>query len=867
MPFSTALLVTMNRVSALRAVAAAFLWLIVACGAATFAFFFAVTPTRWNSVRATELITWRNTQILQYKFVNSTTGRTTALLSGSVSFMLIWQSCGTLAVALAASGLHWLLTTSSPASSPSSPPSSVASNVPAPQSRSNKRRFMTPLALAKKSVLKARRLLRTQVPPRGLWRALLGPEGLSLLDLLLILLWFGLHAMWMYEMTMRVLDNRRTAPPPPKAVVRSPPPPVAAASNAVMPANATVRISPPPANRPPPTATKVPFPPPPPPARVLRPLPRVVQTSVAQYFGWIVRLDMWLLFYPLPRCNFLGWLLGSEFAAMLKYHRWLGHGTLIITTLHGIMYLAIWARDGIMASNLTWNMSGGVNNVAGLVALAGGWLLWITSIPLIRRRLFNLFYASHITGAVVFFLFSFMHRKDVATWMLPGIFLYLLDVVLRTIQQNFNSTQLSVVTADPSSAAPSSSTSLAALSPEGNILTLSLACHESLTWVGSEIVFLNVPAVSWWQWQPFTIASCPATLDEGCGGGERRMVLHIKKCGRWTQRLIHRLATDPTPVQLYVSGPYDTANRKWMQGSDRSVFIAGGIGVTPVLGMLQELIAVRRRTSHLQPSNGSNGRVNFIWICRTREELSIMPPEILQEASRKDKSSWLNLQLYLTAPAATSDSVTAGGEHGDVRPGCGWASTAKAMTAVRIGCLGGAAAADNKGSVPSGTPRARPLSHPYSFGPLMWAAALLLCFGGGFTGLICAQSYEAHMARTVKTRSDFVYVGMLQFSALGIGAALPPAILMLVAHMYRRFNAMFSHKRSTAQNKAAAAASSASDSSSCPSSSTSGDVVLPKAPAAAAAAHVPSRPAAGTISLIASSSAATTAATPAAGAA
>ena len=34
---------------------------------------------------------------------------------------------------------------------------------------------------------------------------------------------------------------------------------------------------------------------------------------------------------------------------------------------------------------LNWGMGAGVNRLAGLISLCGGWLLWITCIPIIRR--------------------------------------------------------------------------------------------------------------------------------------------------------------------------------------------------------------------------------------------------------------------------------------------------------------------------------------------------------------------------------------------------------------------------------------------------------------------------------------------------
>ncbi len=44
----------------------------------------------------------------------------------------------------------------------------------------------------------------------------------------------------------------------------------------------------------------------------------------------------------------------------------------------------------------------------------------------------------------------------------------------------------------------------------------------------------------------------------------------------------------------------------------------------------------------------------------------------------------------------------------------------------------------------------RPLAHPYiAGGPLVWAAAVVLCFAGGFGGLITAQvgAYLAVLTR------------------------------------------------------------------------------------------------------------------------
>ncbi|GLC43534.1 hypothetical protein PLESTM_001483800 [Pleodorina starrii] len=776
------------------------MWALVIGGATTFSFFFIMTPTRWFYVNAHDFIAWRNGLVLQYDFANATTGKATPLLSATNSFILIWQWCGTLAAALGSAGLLWAYSSNSmmkPAAdlTTTEHPAAGAACAAAARNKAARRGRRPVATCVAKAASRVRRLLRWQLPPRGLWRAVLGPDGLSLLDLILILLWFGLHIMWLTDMTFRVLDTRRmpaatkavttksntttaiTANSTGTAALNSSPLPAANTSSAaeVNATRAAARLrsllaanstnsnagNSSGSNGTSTTNAKTTT------TTTVKPLPREVQGSLAKYTGFVGNLDLLLLFFPLPRCNFLHWLLNSDFPAMVKYHRWLGHGTLLMYSLHGVIYMAIWKADGTFSANMQWAMGSYVNNVAGLIALISGWVLWITSIPYIRRHFFNLFYSCHITGTVVFMLFAFMHRKDIMGWVLPGVFLYLLDCVLRTLQQAFNWTRVSAeATAAPGAAA------VASLSPHNSVLTLTIQCDKSLSWAGLDIVFLNVPEISWWQWHPFTLATSSA-------GGDTKMVLHIKTYSHWTQRLVSRLATDATPLKLYVSGPYHGAHRKWITNFDRHIFVAGGIGVTPPMGLLEDLIA-RRKAVAAATGCHPPGRVSLIWISRSRDELGTLPYDILQEAARDGPNAWLDLQLYLTSEEEEENVVIgnkAAASSGSSGSGNSTAVTVPVNYLVPITTN---VADDQAGRI------ARPLSHDYMFSPLLWAAAVVLCFGGGFAGFICAQAYEAHISRIVAVRKDYTHVGMLQFAALGLGASLPPALLMLAAHLFIR---------------------------------------------------------------------------------
>ncbi|KAG2497350.1 hypothetical protein HYH03_004511 [Edaphochlamys debaryana] len=127
-----------------------------------------------------------------------------------------------------------------------------------------------------------------------------------------------------------------------------------------------------------------------------------------KYTAWVGRIDTLLLFFPLPRCNFVGWLLGRRFPELIKYHRWMGHGTLVVYSIHGIGLMALWSAEGILGEKLRWNSGLPYNPVAGLVSMCGGWLLWITCLPYIRRQMYALFYFCHMLGVVILLLFGFM---------------------------------------------------------------------------------------------------------------------------------------------------------------------------------------------------------------------------------------------------------------------------------------------------------------------------------------------------------------------------------------------------------------------------------------------------------------------------
>lgn len=80
-----------------------------------------------------------------------------------------------------------------------------------------------------------------------------------------------------------------------------------------------------------------------------------------------------------------------------------------------------------------WQNTGRIY-VAGEITLITGLVIWITSLPQIRRRKFEIFYYTHHLY-ILFFVFFLFHAGDRHFYMVfPGLFLFGIDKILRIIQ-------------------------------------------------------------------------------------------------------------------------------------------------------------------------------------------------------------------------------------------------------------------------------------------------------------------------------------------------------------------------------------------------------------------------------------------------
>eukprot|EP00062_Callorhinchus_milii_P019664 gi/632974467/ref/XP_007903694.1/ PREDICTED: NADPH oxidase 3 [Callorhinchus milii] len=159
-----------------------------------------------------------------------------------------------------------------------------------------------------------------------------------------------------------------------------------------------------------------------------------------------------------------------------------------------------------------------------------------------------------------------------------------------------------------------------------------------------QYIFLQCPAISHFQWHPFTLTSAPE---------EEHFSVHIRTVGDWTIALYEACGANKkvfqeawTMPRVAVDGPFGTASKD-MFYYEVSVFIAAGIGVTPFASVLK---SIWYKYNDLKMTMKVK-RVYFYWICRDTNAFEWFV-DLLQSLEAQmieiGKSGFLSYHIFLT---------------------------------------------------------------------------------------------------------------------------------------------------------------------------------------------------------------------------
>ncbi|KAG4048319.1 hypothetical protein PC123_g16359 [Phytophthora cactorum] len=350
---------------------------------------------------------------------------------------------------------------------------------------------------------------------------------------------------------------------------------------------------------------------------------------IALTLGFVCVFNMAFLFLPATRnCVWMEFL-NISYANGIKYHRWVGVVTVLTALFHCLGYYWSWIRQEEWKENALPCFDCAVGskeghdpwmNFFGEIALLAFLAIGLTSIPWVRRKMYNMFYNVHhlfLIGTI----FAVLHWNPILAWIFPSVMLY---TVSRAISSSNGFTPVAV-------------REFTTLSHDVVKVVLSRSTAPAGNYKVGQFVYLNVPTISKLQWHAFTIASSPRTSPD-------TLTILLKSLGDWTEDLV-KYSEDckknnvlPT---MYMDGYYGASLEMYDEYSTVCL-VGGGIGVTPLLSILEDIVA------KLQKGETLRQKVIFIFSFRELSLLEEIHPVLMQIKELDPQQQYFSLHFNLT---------------------------------------------------------------------------------------------------------------------------------------------------------------------------------------------------------------------------
>eukprot|EP00656_Telonema_subtile_P055671 TRINITY_DN868_c0_g1_i4.p1 TRINITY_DN868_c0_g1~~TRINITY_DN868_c0_g1_i4.p1 ORF type:complete len:767 (+),score=132.44 TRINITY_DN868_c0_g1_i4:143-2443(+) len=359
--------------------------------------------------------------------------------------------------------------------------------------------------------------------------------------------------------------------------------------------------------------------------------------------GVTATLVMGLLMLPVSRNSILSKAMSLSWESMLYVHIVLGYSLFAIVFAHMGCFYKTYDEQGsfpsdILAVPMQFPLNGGTVNagdnftipLATVVMILAIVLILIPSYHVIRRARFEVFYYSH-HFFVVLYITVLIHAHNGWYFILPGLCTYIIDRCCRWVYTA--TTPLVVVD----------------ISAEAEItaLTVRRVAGKGLEHTAGQYMMINVPAISAFEWHPFTISSAPQ--DEHSTFHIKAMPSQSDGVLTWTEQLNNLAAvaaTDTTARSHLVvncEGPYGRPPvwGDYSAAEDTIVLAAGGIGVTPLNSTLRHL-------SHQAEAGLLQAQVHLVWVCRDANVFTL--PEFAKTLALVEaQSPQFKVSLYDTS--------------------------------------------------------------------------------------------------------------------------------------------------------------------------------------------------------------------------
>ncbi len=244
-------------------------------------------------------------------------------------------------------------------------------------------------------------------------------------------------------------------------------------------------------------------------------------------------------------------------------------------------------------------------NMCGIIMLLLLIPLWFTSLRFMRQRHHHLFQHLHKLGYLMVILALF-HIPRYNWLIVPTVILaveYFLSHYIRLYRgQLANIHKVS-----------------------DNILRLEMPRPDGFDIKAGHYLQLRVPALKRYEWHDFSLTGIREDKDV--------IVLKIKAMGDWTDKLMELFGNDDsTNIVVDIRGPFASPAAR-VTKEDQWLMVAGGIGITPFLGLLHTMLF----------HSSTIKQFHLIWVLRDNKLLTWLEPFLTSPIFNR-----VTLHIYLT---------------------------------------------------------------------------------------------------------------------------------------------------------------------------------------------------------------------------